>query len=86
MFFMKKLKKHHFTHIDPEIKSDSNKKVGDISEDSSSKKGIDNYDVIKKDLKRTTFTIGIFVLLVVIFYVLSQKTDILNEVISKLGI
>jgi hypothetical protein len=82
---MKKIKKHNFSHVDPEKtvrvtpKSTGQKSVVEITKP-------DEYQLIKKDLLRTFITIGIFVLIVVGLFFVSQKTDLLKPILSKFGL
>lgn len=80
MLFMKKIKKHHFVHRDPELakKEDDPKKADDQKHKI---RGLDSLGIIKRDLKKTILVILAFVAAIGILYAVQIKTDLLAPIL-----
>jgi hypothetical protein len=85
---MKKVKKHNFSHIDPESTRNTNTKE-EVTGDVKSQKitaPTDNLAFIKKDLLKSIVLISIFLLLLVVLYLVQTRTELFRPVLKLFGI
>jgi hypothetical protein len=74
---MKKNIKHRFTHPDPEIVRTTGKSIAKPG--AKAKPELDPTAlIIKRDLKRSLLTILGFAILLIVFYILNNKYDLLT--------
>lgn len=80
-------KKHHFVHQDPERET-LEVKENELKSQASPKKDTGGYTTknIGSDLKRTVITIGVFIILLVVLYIIQTKTGLLNPILRKFGL
>jgi hypothetical protein len=85
---MKKTKKHHFKHTDPEIaaqaKTTKDGQKVTANPERSQKDMVPSF--VYRDLKRTIIIITGFILALVTLYVIQIKTDWLTPVLKVFGI
>lgn len=70
-------KKHKFVHLDPEQMPGKPK-----SDEDKNKKNVTNKEIpyIKEDLKKSVITISIFVFVLIVFYLINGKYDLLSYI------
>jgi hypothetical protein len=80
---MKKIKKHVFTHRDPETQTVAPEKISSLGAETTQK---DELAVIKKDFRKTVLVILAFVIIIVAFYFIQTKTSLLKPVLRIFGL
>lgn len=83
---MRKIRKHHFSHKDPEQIETQNVHKADGSKLKHVQQKIDNLSFIKRDLKRTVIVISAFVILLIIIYIIQSKTALFNPILRLFGL
>ncbi len=79
---MRKIKKHQFIHRDPESQNNKKESSGNVPE----KRQYDSLAPVKKDTLRTAITLTVFVLIIIAFYFIQTKTNLLAPVLKLFGL